>query len=109
MFLVDKCRNDKGDTLVASYYQAVNPLTNTAVAAEFSHRFSSNENKLTIGTQHALDPLTLVKARVNNFGRATALIQHDWTPRTRFSLVGEVDTGAIGKSAKIGLALALKP
>jgi len=46
---------------------------------------------------------------VNNYGRASALIQHDWTPRTRFSLVGEVDTGAIEKSAKVGLAVALKP
>jgi len=84
-------------------------LTNTAVGAELSHNFSSNENSLTIGTQHALDPLTHLKARVNNYGLASALIQHDWNPRTRFSLVGEVDTGAIGKSAKVGLAVALKP
>ncbi|XP_020223678.1 mitochondrial outer membrane protein porin of 36 kDa [Cajanus cajan] len=101
--------NDKGDTLNASYYHIVSPLTNTAVGAELSHSFSSNENLLTIGTQHALDPLTLLKARVNSYGRASALIQHDWTPRARFSLVGEVDTGAIGKSAKVGLAVALKP
>ncbi|MED6147042.1 hypothetical protein PIB30_040332 [Stylosanthes scabra] len=101
--------NDKADTLVASYYQNVNVLTNTAVAAEFSHSFSSNENKLTIGTQHALDPLTLIKARVNNHGRATAHIQHDLSLRTRFSVTAEVDTGNIDKSAKIGLALALKP
>ncbi|TKY58801.1 Mitochondrial outer membrane protein porin of 36 kDa [Spatholobus suberectus] len=101
--------NDKGDNLNASYYHIVSPLTNTAVGAELSHSFSSNENMLTIGTQHALDPLTLLKARVNNYGRTSALIQHDWTPRARFSLVGEVDTGAIGKSAKLGLAVALKP
>ncbi|CAL0330948.1 unnamed protein product [Lupinus luteus] len=101
--------NDKFDTLNASYYHIVNPLTSTAVGAELSHSFSSNENILTIGTQHAIDPITLVKARVNNFGKASALIQHDWNPRTRFSLVGEVDTRAVEKSAKVGLALALKP
>ncbi|KAL1327687.1 hypothetical protein HN51_037699 [Arachis hypogaea] len=101
--------NDKGDTVNASYYHVVSPLTNTAVGAELSHSFSSNENMLTIGTQHALDPLTLVKARVNNYGRANAVIQHDWNPRTRVSLSGEVDTGAIEKSAKVGLAVALKP
>ena len=101
--------NDKGDTLNASYLHVVSPLTNTAVGAELSHSFSSNENILTIGTQHALDPITLLKARVNNFGRASALIQHDLNPKTRVSIVGEFDTAAIEKSAKVGLAVALKP
>ncbi|KAF2302414.1 hypothetical protein GH714_036232 [Hevea brasiliensis] len=101
--------NDKGDTLNASYYHTVSPLTNTAVGAELTHSFSSNENTLTIGTQHALDPLTTVKARVNNYGRASALIQHEWRPKSLFTISGEVDTRAIEKSAKIGLALALKP
>ncbi|XP_059655913.1 mitochondrial outer membrane protein porin of 36 kDa [Cornus florida] len=101
--------NDKGDTLAASYYHTVSPLTNTAVGAELTHSFSSNENSLTIGTQHALDPLTTVKGRVNNFGKASALIQHEWRPKSLFTISGEVDTTAIEKSAKIGLALAIKP
>ncbi|XP_044490149.1 mitochondrial outer membrane protein porin of 36 kDa-like [Mangifera indica] len=101
--------NDKGDTLNASYYHLVSPLTNTAVGAELTHSFSSNENTLTIGTQHSLDPLTSVKARVNSYGRASALIQHEWRPKSLFTISGEVDTRAIEKSAKIGLALALKP
>lgn len=101
--------NGKGDTLNASYYHIVSPLTNTAVGAELTHSFSSNENTLTIGTQHALDPLTTLKARVNNYGRASALIQHEWRPKSLFTISGEVDTRAIEKSAKIGLALALKP
>ncbi|XVE85926.1 hypothetical protein DITRI_Ditri17bG0131200 [Diplodiscus trichospermus] len=101
--------NDKGDTLNASYYHIVSPLTNTAVGAELTHSFSSNENTLTIGTQHALDPLTMVKAHVNNYGRASALIQHEWRPKSLFTISGEVDTRAIEKSAKVGLAVALKP
>ncbi|KAE8667622.1 Mitochondrial outer membrane protein porin 1 [Hibiscus syriacus] len=101
--------NDKGDTLNASYYHIVSPLTNTAVGAELTRSFSINENSLTIGTQHALDPLTTVKARLNNYGRASALIQHEWRPKSLFTISGEVDTRAIEKSAKVGLALALKP
>ncbi|XP_058105296.1 mitochondrial outer membrane protein porin of 36 kDa [Magnolia sinica] len=101
--------NDKGDTLTASYYHMVSPLSNTAVGAELSHSFSTNENTLTIGTQHALDPLTTVKSRLNNYGKASALIQHEWRPKSLFTISGEVDTRAIEKSAKIGLALALKP
>ncbi|KAI4351597.1 hypothetical protein L6164_005942 [Bauhinia variegata] len=101
--------NDKGDALNASYYQLVNPLTNTAVGAEVSHRFSTNENTFTLGTQHALDRFTTLKARANNFGKVNALIQHEWRPKSFFTISGEVDTKAIEKSAKIGLALALKP
>ncbi|KAM7252554.1 hypothetical protein ACFE04_024437 [Oxalis oulophora] len=101
--------NDKGDTLNASYYHIVSPLSNTAVGAEISHSFSSNENTLSIGTQHALDPLTTIKGRVNNSGKASALIQHQFRPKSFFTLSGEVDTKAIEKSAKVGLAVALKP
>jgi len=101
--------NDKGDSLNASYYHIVSPLSNTAVGAELTHSFSSNENTLHIGTQHAIDPLTLVKARVNNSGKVSALIQHEWRPKSHFTISGEVDTRAVDKSAKIGLALALKP
>ncbi|XP_044468965.1 mitochondrial outer membrane protein porin of 34 kDa [Mangifera indica] len=100
--------NNKGDSLSASYYHIVNPLTSTAVGAEVTHSFSTNENTITVGTQHALDPLTTVKARVNNAGKASALIQHEWRPKSLFSISGEVDTKAIEKSAKVGLALALK-
>ncbi|GFP86153.1 mitochondrial outer membrane protein porin of 36 kDa [Phtheirospermum japonicum] len=101
--------NDKGETVTASYFHTVSPLTNTVVGAELTHSFSTNENTLTIGTQHLLDPLTSVKARVNNFGKASALIQHEWHPKSLITISGEVDTRAIEKSAKIGLAVALKP
>ena len=102
-------RNNKGDSLVASYYHTVNPLMNTAVGAEVTRSYSTNENTITVGTQHSLDPLTTLKARVNNAGKASALIQHEWRPKSFFTISGEVDTKAIEKSAKVGLALALKP
>ncbi|KAK2657979.1 hypothetical protein Ddye_011031 [Dipteronia dyeriana] len=101
--------NNKGDSLNASYYHTVNPLMNTAVGAEVAHSFSTNENTITVGTQHSLDPLTTLKARVNNAGKASALLQHEWRPKSFFTISGEVDTKAIEKSAKVGLALALKP
>ncbi|KAA8548012.1 hypothetical protein F0562_004441 [Nyssa sinensis] len=101
--------NDKGDTLNASYYHTVSPLTNTAVGGEVTHSFSTNQNTITVGTQHSLDPLTTLKARVNNFGKASALIQHAWRPKSLFTISGEVDTKSIDKSPKFGLALALKP
>lgn len=101
--------NDKGDTLNASYYHNVSPLNNSAVGAEVTHSFSTNENTITLGAQHAIDPLTNLKARINNFGKATALIQHEWRPKSLVTISAEVDTKAIEKSARVGLALALKP
>ncbi|KAL1205940.1 Mitochondrial outer membrane protein porin 3 [Cardamine amara subsp. amara] len=99
--------NDKGEKLNASYYHVVNPLT--VVGAEVSHNFTTKENAITVGTQYALDPLTTVKARVNHVGIANALIQHEWRPKSFFTVSGEVDSKAIEKSAKVGFALALKP
>ncbi|TVU09294.1 hypothetical protein EJB05_42757 [Eragrostis curvula] len=101
--------NNKGDSLTAAYYHTVNPLSSTAVGAELTHSFSSNENSLTFGTQHALDPLTLVKARLNNSGKASALIQHMWRPKSLVTISAEVDTKTIEKSSKVGIAVALKP
>ncbi|KAG1367592.1 mitochondrial outer membrane protein porin 1 [Cocos nucifera] len=101
--------NNKGDSLSGSYYHLVSPLSSTAVGAEVIHSFSSNENTLTFGMQHALDPLTTVKARFNNYGKATALIQHEWRPKSFLTISGEVDTKAIEKSSKVGLSLVLKP
>ncbi|MQM07963.1 hypothetical protein Taro_040806, partial [Colocasia esculenta] len=107
--IVSVTLNDKADNLTASYYHQVRPLTSTAVGAELTHCFSSNENTLTFGTQHALDPLTTVKGRFNNFGKASALIQHEWRPKSLITISGEVDTKAIEKSSKVGLSLVLKP
>ena len=101
--------NNKGDSLSASYYHLVSPLSGTAVGAELTHSFSSNENTLTFGTQHALDPLTSVKARFNNYGKASALIQHQFRPKSFVTISGEVDTKAFEKSSKVGLSLVLKP
>ncbi|XP_050380875.1 mitochondrial outer membrane protein porin of 34 kDa-like [Argentina anserina] len=101
--------NEKGDVVSASFHHTLYPELSTAVGAEITHRISSSENTITIGAQHALDQLTTVKARLNNSGKANALIQHEWRPKSFFTISGEVDAKAIEKSAKIGLALALKP
>ncbi|XP_028554227.1 mitochondrial outer membrane porin-like [Dendrobium catenatum] len=100
---------NQGDFLSASYYQLVSPLTNTAVGAELTHNFPNNENTLTFGAQHSLDPLTTIKAQVNNFGKASALIQHQWRPKSLITLTAEVDTKAIENSSKVGLSLLLNP
>eukprot|EP00252_Welwitschia_mirabilis_P025244 TRINITY_DN77_c0_g2_i1.p1 TRINITY_DN77_c0_g2~~TRINITY_DN77_c0_g2_i1.p1 ORF type:complete len:277 (+),score=46.83 TRINITY_DN77_c0_g2_i1:155-985(+) len=100
---------NKGDVLKASYLHTVSPLTKTAVGAEIQHSCSKSENTFTIGTQHALDPLTTVKARLDNYGKAAALVQHEWRPKSFITISGEVDSKALHDSAKVGLSIALKP
>ena len=103
------CRNEKGDVLNASYYHVINPVTNTAVGVDMGHRFSTKENNFTLGVQHALDPLTTLKGRITNSAKASALIQHEWRPKSLITISTELDTKAIEKSAKVGLSLVLKP
>ncbi|MBA0798318.1 hypothetical protein Gohar_008917, partial [Gossypium harknessii] len=94
---------------LALHVHIVNPSTNIVVGAEVTHSFSTNVNTITVGTQHALDPLTTIKARVNNASMVSALIQHEWLSKSLFTIYGEVDIESIDKSPKVGLALALKP
>ncbi|XVF58957.1 hypothetical protein PTKIN_Ptkin07bG0108100 [Pterospermum kingtungense] len=78
----------------------MNSLTNTDVGAKVTHSFSTKENTIIVGTQHALGPLTMLKARLNNAGKASALIQHEWHPGSLITISGEIDTKSIDKSAK---------
>lgn len=103
------CRLDKGDVLKGSYIHLISPASKTQIAAELAHRFSKDENTFTIGGLYELDPLTTIKGRMNNHGKLAALVQHEWRPKSLITISGEVDTKALDKSAKIGMALVLKP
>ncbi|PKU65270.1 mitochondrial outer membrane protein porin 6 [Dendrobium catenatum] len=100
---------DKGETVKASYIHFLDPLNRSAVAAEMIHRLKTSENSFTIGTSHALDPLTLVKARLSNNGKLAVLCQHEWRPKSLLTLSAEYDPKAIISPSRLGLALALKP
>jgi voltage-dependent anion channel protein 2 len=105
--MVSLFRNNKGDSLTASSYYMVNKQS--AVGGELTHNFSSKENTSTVALQHSLDPLTTVKARYNNKGMVSGLIQHEWRPKSLLTISTEFDAKAIEKSSKIGLSLVLKP
>ncbi|KAL9378235.1 hypothetical protein Peur_029570 [Populus x canadensis] len=100
---------DKGDSLRASYVHHLDLLKKSAVAGEITRRFSTNENTLTIGGSFAVDHLTVVKAKLNNHGKLGALVQHEVIPKSVLTISSEVDTKALDKSPRFGLAIALKP
>lgn len=100
---------DRGETLKASYVHELNSSTGAAVAAEMVHRFNTYENSFTIGSSHAVDPLTTVKTRFSNSGKVGFLCQHMWRPKSLVTLSAEYDPKAAASPTKVGLAVALKP
>eukprot|EP00850_Spirogloea_muscicola_P022211 SM000283S10683 [mRNA] locus=s283:110148:112321:+ [translate_table: standard] len=106
-FTVAAILADKGETLKGSFLHAVNPYA--TVGGEIAHSFAKNENTFTLGSAYTLDALTTLKGRVNNHGSVAGLVQHEWRPKSTITISGEVDTKALDKSAKVGLAIALKP
>ncbi|KAL2960906.1 hypothetical protein AAZX31_17G062000 [Glycine max] len=111
MLAIDSlCRADKGQTLKASYIHYVDRPDGFTVAAEISHRFSSLENRFTIGSSQSIDPKTVLKTRFSDDGKAAFQCQRAWRPNSLITLSAEYDSTKIfGSSTKFGLALALKP
>lgn len=103
--------NDKLDSLRASCHHIVNPLAQTAVAAELKHRFSTSDTSITMGTQQAITTSTLAKARVDTKGKVGALIQQQFFQKLYLSIAGEVDfrQNSLNWIPKIGMTIALRP
>ncbi|KAI3722692.1 hypothetical protein L2E82_33734 [Cichorium intybus] len=100
---------EKGDTIKASYIHHFDSLKKNAAVGEITRRFSTNENTFTVGGSYAVDSLTVVKAKLNNHGKLGALLQHEIIPKSLVTVSSELDTNALDKTPKFGLALALKP
>ncbi|WRX17639.1 Eukaryotic porin/Tom40 - like 5 [Theobroma cacao] len=101
--------SDSFDSAKASFYCALNPPTRTAVAAELKHRFSEDATTLTVGAQHALFPLTLVKARMDTDGKVSAVLRQQVWQRFYVSIAGEMNLRDSNYIPRIGLSMALKP
>ncbi|XP_071693590.1 mitochondrial outer membrane protein porin 2-like isoform X2 [Rutidosis leptorrhynchoides] len=100
---------DKGDTIRASYIHHLDASKKSGAVGEITRRFSTNENTFTVGGSYAVDSLTLVKAKLNNHGKLGALLQHEIIPKSLVTMSSELDTRALDRNPKFGLALALKP
>lgn len=103
------CSGDKGDSLRASYVHYLDQLKKSAAVGEVTRKFSTNENTFTVGGSYAVDHVTGIKAKLNNHGKLGALLQHEVIPKSLLTISGEIDTKALEKNPKFGLAIALKP
>ncbi|KAE9601668.1 hypothetical protein Lal_00040578 [Lupinus albus] len=101
---------DRGQALKASYIHYVDRPDGFTIATEITHRFSSFENRFTIGSSKSIDPHTILKTRFSNDGKAAFQVQRAWRPNSLVILSGEYDpTRIFSSSTKLGLSLALKP
>ncbi|KAF5752835.1 mitochondrial outer membrane protein porin 2-like [Tripterygium wilfordii] len=96
-------------TLRSSYVHHLDQLKKTPAVGEITPRFSTNENIFTVGGSYAVDPLTVVKAKLNNHGKLRDLLQHEVIPKSIVAISSESDTRALDKNPRLGVALALKP
>lgn len=105
IIVIWSCRNNWGDTVKASFHHLLSPATRTAVSVEIAHTVSSNERKVAIGAQHALNYRCSVKARLSS-GRVGIVTKHPLGPHI-VTFFGEVDLKDI-KASAMGLGLALR-
>ena len=102
-------RGDKGDSLRSSFVYYFDESKKTALGGEVTRKFSKNENTFTVGGSYAVDHLTVVKAKLIDNGKLAAVLQHEVIPKSVLTVSGEIDTKALDKNPKFGLAVALKP
>ncbi|XP_058778066.1 mitochondrial outer membrane protein porin 2-like [Vicia villosa] len=100
---------DKGDSIKVSYVHHLDQFKKSAAVVDITRKFSANQNTITVGGSFAIDPLTQAKVRFNNYGKLGGLLQHEIFPKSVLTISGEVDTKALDKNPKFGLAIDLKP
>ncbi|KAI4389869.1 hypothetical protein MLD38_002043 [Melastoma candidum] len=79
-----------------------------AVVGEICRTISRNENALTVGCSHDIDPHTILTAKLNNHGGLRVLLQHELKPKSFLTISGSFDTKALRKCPKFGLGLSVK-
>ncbi|XP_068654978.1 mitochondrial outer membrane protein porin 2-like isoform X2 [Aristolochia californica] len=84
---------EKADMLKLSFVHDLGEEKKSAIVAEFTRRFSTNENTITVGGCHALESFTTVKGRLNNHGQLGALLQHEVKPNSILTISGIWDSG----------------
>lgn len=106
-FICKIFRANKGDLLKASYVHHFDQPIKITVGAEITRKFSTKENTLTVGGSCEVDPMTILKVKINNQGKFNALLLHRLRTKSSLSISGEFDARALDKTPRIGLGAAI--
>jgi len=96
-----------GKVVKCNYHHKVNGDTQVGTEIVYNIKESSTKG-MAVGVQHKIDSDSTAKAVLNSKGMLNLMYKQQIQPRTCFILTGAVDTKALEKSAKLGLALDFK-
>lgn len=101
----------KGDWLKASYLHYLGESRKICAAAEMSRCLLSNRTIFRAGGSWAIDKLTNVKARIDQYGNIGAMLEHKiFQDKALFKIAVDVKTRkALTSKPRIGLSLVLNP
>ena len=81
----------------------------TGAAFEITRRLATNKTNFLIGGSYVFDGRTVVKGKLNSWGKLGVVLQHEIIPKSRVSFSSELNIKALHKTTKFVLALVLKP
>ncbi|KAG8377540.1 hypothetical protein BUALT_Bualt08G0043800 [Buddleja alternifolia] len=97
---------DRGDAVKVCYLHHLDQLNRGVAVGEIVRKFSTNESTLTVGCSYAIDPHRIAKAKLNNHGHLSALIQHELKPKSILTISGSFDTLSMEKTPRFEYAIA---
>ncbi|XP_011030421.1 PREDICTED: mitochondrial outer membrane protein porin 2-like [Populus euphratica] len=100
-------RENKGDSLRASYIHYFDHERKVAAAAVIGWTLSSKENAFAVGGSWIMDDLTTIKARFDSRGKLFTVLHHKIKPKSYFTISGEFEPKALDKTPEIRLGLSL--
>jgi len=96
---------DKGETVKASMATEVNG--DITVGAEAVHKIAKGTTAFTLGAAAKLDGAT-VKAKIDNTGIASAMLETEVKPKAKMTFAGSFDALNLEKQPKVGIAMDIK-
>jgi len=90
--LNDEDKNELG----ASYFHRINTDWHVGAEAVFETANADAKPRLTIGTQYALNPDSILKAKFDTAGRLGLSLQQKWNRNAKITIASTIDTNNLG-------------
>ncbi|GJX38410.1 mitochondrial outer membrane protein porin 2-like protein [Tanacetum coccineum] len=74
---------DKGDMIRGTYMHHFDVSKRTAAAFEITRRLSTNKTSFLIGGSYVFDGQTVMKGKLNSWGKLGVVLQHEIIPKSR--------------------------
>ena len=93
--------------LTASYVHFLGQENKISAAAEITRNLSTHISTFRLGGSFAVDRLTVLKARLENYRKLQIIVRHKIKTKSYLTISAELGTNGFNKIPRIGMALAL--